>query len=112
MSIDDQISARDDAGNTSSRDDEVDEAADFVHPVDHGAGPQEQPLEAEKAGSYVTGGEHANTAEQVIDDEEKGDYVSPVDHGNGGSEMTDEEAGDYTESDLGRDDGQRDRTGR
>jgi len=85
------------------------EAADFVHPVDHGAGTQEEPLVAEEEGSYVSGGDHqhvptADTAPMTMD--EKGDYVTPVDHGAGTEIDADEESGEYVDAD--RDENQRD----
>jgi len=85
------------------------EAADFVHPVDHGAGTQEEPLVAEEEGSYVSGGDHqhvptADTVPMTMD--EKGDYVTPVDHGAGTEIDADEESGEYVDAD--RDENQRD----
>ncbi|HEV7957810.1 MAG: hypothetical protein JWL94_349 [Microbacteriaceae bacterium] len=71
----------------------VDEAADFVHPVDHGAGTRTEPLESEEAGGYVSVHD-ADAPNDPAASEEKGDYVQPVDHG-GGSDEPIEDAGDY-----------------
>ena len=86
-----------DAGHTeqtgaAARDVTVDEAADYVHPVDHDAGTKTDPLESEEAGSYVSG-----TGPDIDDvgTEEKGDYVDPVDHGAGSGHEPIEDAGDY-----------------
>jgi len=79
----------------------ADEAADFVHPVDHGAGTQEEPLVAEDEGSYVSGAvrEPVPSADTVpITMDEKGDYVTPVDHGAGTEIDGDEEAGEYVDA--------------
>lgn len=76
------------------------EAADFVHPVDHGAGTKEAPLASEDEGSYVSGAEQVPNADTVpIAVDEKGDYVAPVDHGAGTETADDDEAGEYVDAD-------------
>ena len=82
----------------------TDESADYVHPVDHGAGTEEEPLASEDEGSYVSGAvhQHAPSADTVpMTMDEKGDYVAPVDHGEGTEIDTDEESGEYVEADHG-----------
>jgi hypothetical protein len=96
--------ARDDAVPTSA------EAADFVHPVDHGEGTKEEPLASEDEGSYVSGAvhEHVSSADTVpMTMDEKGDYVTPVDHGAGTEIDADEEAGEYVDAEH-NDDNQHD----
>lgn len=88
----------------------ADESADYVHPVNHGEGTDEEPFLSEDKGSYVSEGEHqhvpsADTAPMTMD--EKGDYVTPVDHGAGVEIDVDEEAGEYVDADHG-DENQRD----
>ena len=78
------------------------ESADFVHPVDHGAGTEQGALTSEDEGSYVSGAAHehapsADTAPMAVD--EKGDYVTPVDHGVGTEIDADGEAGEYVDAD-------------
>ena len=81
----------------------VDEAADYVHPVDRGDGTIEEPLASEDQGSYVSGAvhehEHAPSADTVpMTMDEKGDYVTPVDHGAGTEVDADEESGEYVDA--------------
>lgn len=90
------------SGEVPAADHDVEEAADFVHPVDHGAGTVEEPSEREPAGSFVTGGGSEHPADLVSAVEEKGDYVDPVDHGDGETTSFDEDAGDYTDTDRGK----------
>jgi|GEM_PF-4160501 len=82
----------------------VEEAANFVFPVDHGDGRLEEPVEAEDEGSYVSGAvhEHAPTTDTMpMTMDEKGDYVSPVDHGEGTKIDPDGEAGEYVDAEHG-----------
>lgn len=79
----------------------VEEAANYVFPVDHGAGTDEEPVESEDEGSYVSGAahEHAPTTDTMpMTMDEKGDYVAPVDHGSGTKVDVDGEAGDYVDA--------------
>ena len=88
----------------------ADESADYVHPVDKGAGTVEEPLASEDEGSYVSGAvhEHVSSADTVpMTMDEKGDYVTPVDHGGGTEIDVDEEAGEYVDADRS-DENQRD----
>jgi len=75
-----------------------DENADYVHPVDAGAGTDELPVEQEDAGSYVSGGDHGLAADRAVDDDEKGDYVTPVDHGGGTRTDDDGDSGEYVDA--------------
>lgn len=80
----------------------ADESADYVHPVDHGGGTDEEPLASEDEGSYVSGAVHQHvpsedTVPMTVD--EKGDYVTPVDHGGGTEVDADGEAGEYVDAD-------------
>lgn len=79
------------------------EAANFVYPVDHGAGTAEEPLESEAAGDYVSDDRHGKAAGSYteIDDDstvdstdEKGDYAGSVNQTDGTEEEIDG-AGDY-----------------
>ena len=82
----------------------VEEAANYVFPVDHGTGTDEEPVEAENEGSYVSGAAHEHAPDtKPMTMDEKGDYVAPVDHGKGTKVDTDGEAGDYVDAEHGDD---------
>lgn len=89
------VHTTDDAVDPLNADRTVDEAADYVHPVDHGSGTDTEPLESEEGGDYVSGADADDASGDPAGSEEKGDYVNPVDHGPGAGDEPVEDAGDY-----------------